>query len=238
MFNKIVFRSAGIALTVVLSACVTTLPQQNVFTPVNRPFVNAPSIYTDITDKSSLNRNEATPQSVNLQKKSTSPIAVQTSQNNRIGVLSVNGPDWTKLFKPWENACSDSLEIKAFEKQFTIYDEKLFHSKLGKVNLPAIYKSATGTPSTKMNINKTGDYSEFILPVTAGTYYGIPVKSIQLYVGHENGIGGKQIVLNASVKDVKQTLGKQKVLFKKRNDYQVSVSGDTKETFITCDHSN
>lgn len=236
MFVRKMINFSGIFLVAFLSACVTTLPQKNVLTPVNRPLVNAPSNYPDVTDKSSLNRSGATQKSVNLQKTSTSPIAVKVPQNNRNGVLSVNGPDWTKLFKSWENACADSPEIVIFEKHFTNYDEKLFLPKLGKVNLPAIYKSATGAPSTKVH----GDHSEFILPVTAGTYYGISVKSIGVYIGHENGIGGKYVVLNASEKDVKQALKKHKVLFKKRIEsevYQASVSGDTKEAVLTCDHS-
>lgn len=186
MSNKIVFSSFGVVLTVALSACVTPLPQPNGLTRAAESLA-APNNQANVTDKSPPNRSVASAKPSTLQKPSIAPIVAQVPQNSGSGVLTGGGqPDWTKLFKSWEKACTNSPEFEAFEAAFTVYDEKLFRSKLAKINLPAIYKAATGIPTAK--VGSTGEYTEFTLPVTAGTYYGIPVKAIQIYRGHENGI--------------------------------------------------
>ena len=108
---------------------------------------------------------------------------------------------------------------------------------MGKVILPPAMKTATGVPTSK----DKGDNTVLTLPLTGGTYYGIPVRAIELYRGNGNGIGGEMLLLNASVSEVKLALKKQKVSFKKRRDYQAELGPDSKDStrsVVICDHSN
>ena len=105
---------------------------------------------------------------------------------------------------------------------------------MGKVILPPAMKAATGAPTIK----DEGQYSSLKLPVTVGTYYGIPVKAIEIYIGYENEMGGDVLVLNAFANDVKLALKKQKVTFKKKQGYGAKVISDpenTKFSRIFCD---
>lgn len=142
-------------------------------------------------------------------------------------------PDWTWLFKAWENGCANSPEFDAFQKRFVFFDRRR-GLQVGDIQLPDAFKAATGTPVSRYRV----DYSSYILPVTAGTYYGIPVKSIEFYTGHENGIGGKQLVLKASEQEVSKMLRQKKVVFTKGKAYRAVVSGTARETAVTCDYSD
>lgn len=142
-------------------------------------------------------------------------------------------PDWTRLFKAWEHGCVNSPELDVFEKHFVFFDRQR-GLQVGEVRLADVFKAATGTPVSRYRI----DHSSYTLPVTAGSYYGIPVKSIEFYSGHENGIGGKQLVLRASEQEVKKMLRKKKVVFRKLKAYRAVVSGTARETAVTCDYSD
>ena len=162
-------------------------------------------------------------------------IVAQSPQKSKSREPTIGRPvDWTQLFKSWEDGCARSPEFESFEKQFVFYDDKQLRMKFGKVDLSSHYETATGAPTS----SDMGEYTNYTLPVTAGTYYGIPVKAIQFYIGNENGIGGMQLLFNASEKDVKKALKKKKVSFKKKDDMQAMVSGDKKQASLTCDHSN
>jgi hypothetical protein len=141
----------------------------------------------------------------------------------------IRQPDWTALFKAWENGCTNSPEFDVFEKHFVFFDKQR-GLQVGEVRLPGAFKAATGTPVSRYRV----DYASYILPVTAGSYYGIPLKSIELYSGNENGIRGKQIVLDAPEKDVKKMLARKKVWFRKAKAYRAVVSGTARETAVTC----
>jgi hypothetical protein len=210
MFTTMRGGLSAMLLTLTLSACVTTPPQPapDSSTRVSAPVADTAGPRPAAPDKSALNRKGGKPP----------------------GGL----PDWTRLFKTWENGCENSPEFDAFETQFAALD-KVDQLKWEKVNLPPLYKSALGTPASR----NRGDYANYTFPVTAGSYYGLPVKAIQLYRGHTSGIAGKQLLLHASEQDVRQTLKKQKVSFKKQNGRQAEVvGGDTRETWLTCDHSD
>lgn len=142
-------------------------------------------------------------------------------------------PDWTGLFKAWENGCANSPEFDVFEKHFVFFDKQR-GLQVGEIKLPDAFKAATGKPMSRYRV----DYSSYILPVTAGSYYGIPLKSIELYSGNENGIRGKQIVLDAPEKDVKRILRQKKVVFRKGKAYRAVVSGTATQTGVTCDYSD
>ena len=166
----------------------------------------------------------------------TAPAAVPAAASD--GPLQKNQPqasqpDWTRLFKAWENGCANSPELDAFEKHFVFFDKQR-GLQVGEVRLPNAFKAATGTPVSRYRV----DYSIYILPVTAGSYYGIPVKSIEFYSGNENGIRGKQIVLKASEQEVQKVLGKKNVSFNKVKAYRAIVSGTARETAVTCDYSD
>lgn len=143
-------------------------------------------------------------------------------------------PDWTRLFKAWENGCVNSAEFEAFQKRFAFFDRQR-GLELGEIRLPQAFKAATGAPTSRYR----DDYSSYILPVTSGSYYGIPVKSIEFYTGHENGIRGKQLLLDAPEQSVRAVLKKKKVLFRKgKAGRAVVVSGTARETAVTCDASD
>ena len=108
---------------------------------------------------------------------------------------------------------------------------------MGKVILPLAMKAGTGVPTSR----DKGDHTVLTLLLTAGTYYGIPVRAIELYRGNGNGIGGEMLLLNASVNEVKLALKKQKVSFKKKHDFQAKIGSDSKDStrsWVICDHSN
>lgn len=182
---------------------------------------------SNATDKSPPNRKVGSSQSVALQKPVIEPISIPSPLNKDSAASPVGGPDWTKLFKSWENGCKDSPELQAFNQH--IFKDAKANSKSGTVNLPALYKSATGTP--KFEEDESG-FEAATLAVTAGTYYGFPVKAIRSFTGDTD---GTELILNASVKDVKLALNKKNVAFKRgKGGVQVKVSGDTKETSVGC----
>jgi len=222
MINTVVRGALSVTLPVVLSACVATMPP-----PANSPRSSAPVV----------NPNAANTPVVGTPKASPKPGVAQPLQSSSVGASQGGAkPDWTSLFKSWENGCALSREFKTFEENFVFFGDQE-SAKVGKVILPPAMKAATGVPTSR----DKGDHTVLTLPLTAGTYYGIPVRAIELYRGNGNGIGGEMLLLNASVSEVKLALKKQKVSFKKRRDYQAEIGFDPKDptrSWVGCDHSN
>ena len=216
MINMMLKGAISVASPLILSACVATMPQSSA--PLASP--NAASSPVVVTPKA-------------LPK----PVMIQPLQNANDGTLQGSAKiDWTSLFKSWENGCELSRDYKTFEENFVVFGGQV-GAKVGKVVLPHAMKAATGVPTSK----DKGDHIVLTLPLTAGTYYGIPVRAIELYRGKENGIGGEMLLLNASVNEVKLALKKQKVSFKKRGDFQAKIDSDLKDStrsVVICDHSN
>ena len=222
MINTVVRGAISVTLPLVLSACVATMPQ-----PANLPRSSAPLA----------NPNAVNSPVVGAPKASAKPVMAQPLQTSSAGASQGGAkPDWTSLFKSWENGCEPSREFKTFEENFIFFGDQE-SAKVGKVILPPAMKTATGVPTSK----DKGDNTVLTLPLTGGTYYGIPVRAIELYRGNGNGIGGEMLLLNASVSEVKLALKKQKVSFKKRRDYQAELGPDSKDStrsVVICDHSN
>ena len=222
MINTVVRGAIIVTLPVVLSACVATMPP-----PANPPRSSAPVASSNAVNSPVVGAPKASPK----------PVMAQPLQSASAGASQGGAkPDWTSLFKSWENGCGLSGEFKTFEENFVFFGDQE-SAKVGKVILPPAMKAATGVPTSR----DKGDHTVLTLPLTAGTYYGIPVRAIELYRGNGNGIGGEMLLLNASEKDVKLALKKQKVSFKKRHDYQAEIGSDPKDptrSWVGCDHSN
>ena len=222
MINTVVRGAISVTLSLVLSACVATMPQ-----PANSPQSSAPLA----------SPNGMTSPVAGAPKVSPKPVIAQPLQSSSAGASQGGDkPDWTSLFKSWENGCESSREYKTFKQNFVVFGDQA-SAKMRKVILPPAMKAATGVPTSK----DKGDHTVLTLPLTAGTYYGIPVRAIELYRGNENGIGGEMLLLNASVSEVKLALKKQKVSFKKRGDFQAKIDSDLKDStrsVVVCDHSN
>jgi hypothetical protein len=153
--------------------------------------------------------------------------------------VAAAGPDWTPIFKSWENGCDFSPVFLKFMNELVASDEKKNVYLLGKVVLPEQYKAAFGQPTMK----NEGDYTSFNLPVTAGTYYGIPLNSIYMAMGNENGIASYTLGLGAPKDNAQKALKAHKVRFKsKKSEMGDPVSaglfGDKKSSGINCDFSN
>jgi hypothetical protein len=222
MINTVVRGAIIVTLPLVLSACVATMPQ-----PANSPRSSALLANPNVVNSPVVVAPKASPK----------PVMAQPLQSSSAGASQGGAkPDWTSLFKSWENGCESSREYKTFEQNFVFFGDQAT-VKVGKVILPPAMKAATGVPTSR----DKGDHTVLTLPLTAGTYYGIPVRAIELYRGNENGIGGEMLLLNASVNDVKLALKKQKVSFKKRHDFQAVIGSDPKDStrsWVVCDHSN
>ena len=222
MSNTVVRGAISVTLPLVLSACVATMPQ-----PANAPRSSALLASPNGVNSPVVAAPTASPK----------PVALQAPQSSgSTASPSVAHPDWTSLFRSWENGCELSRGYKTFEENFVFFGNQI-GAKVGKVILPSAMKAATGVPTSK----DKGDHTVLTLPLTAGTYYGIPVRAIELYRGKENGIGGEMLLLNASVNEVKLALKKQKVSFKKRGDLQAEISPDSKDStrsWVVCDRSN
>lgn len=241
----------GMLALVALIACAPARPQPGYSTRVGAPLAltlvsrqpareKVASFPTRHTPPSSASR----PARAASPPKPVRPVATMATPPNKVGrtppkkaVLAsdrVSQPDWTRLFKAWENGCVNSPQFDAFQKKFAFFDRQR-GLELGEIKLPDAFKASTGTPTSRYR----DDYSSYILPVTSGSYYGIPVKSIEFYTGHENGIRGKQLVLNAPEQGVRAALKKKKVSFRKgKSGRAVIVSGTARETSVTCDASD
>ena len=207
MINTVLKGAISVTLPLVLSACVATMPP-----PANSTRSSAPLTNPNVVNSPVVGAPKASPK----------PVIAQPLQSSSAGASQGGAkPDWTSLFKSWENGCQYSREFKAFKENFFVYTPPS-DVKMGKVILPPAMKAATGAPTIK----DEGQYSSLKLPVTAGTYYGVPVKAIEIYVGHENEMGGDVLVLNAFANDVKLALRKQKVSFKKKQGYGAKVISD------------
>lgn len=149
-------------------------------------------------------------------------------------------PPWNEFFRSWENGCTESADQTALLTQLVQQNSKTGQYKLGAVRLPAAYRAAVGKPG----LRNQGEATSFTIPVTAGTYYGVPVASLEIYVGNDNGISGRRIWLNAPEAQVRERLKKLKVKFQKRVDtttdgeYQVALAADRNQTALVCDFSN
>ena len=222
MINTVLKGAISVTLPLVLSACVATMSP-----PANPPRSSAPLA----------SPNGVNSPVVSAPKASLNPVMAQPLQSVSAGALQGSAKlDWTSLFKSWENGCESSREYKTFEENFVFFGDQV-GAKVGKVILPPAMKAATGVPTSK----DKGDHTVLTLPLTAGAYYGIPVRAIELYRGKENGIGGEMLLLNASANEVKLALKKQKVSFKKRGDFQAKIGSDLKDStrsWVICDHSN
>ncbi len=156
------------------------------------------------------------------------------------GLTLADGPDWTPVLKSFEKACS-TTEKSTFGilwKNLVVPSNDGYESRLGKVVLPQAYLKATGKPKRE---NK-GEYANYVIPVTSGTYYGMPVKAIELYLGHGNGINGEAIILNVPYSEAKKKLKNvkfEKEPFDPTDGYlQAEILREGKKmTRIQCDSS-
>ena len=165
------------------------------------------------------------------------PVPTQASQ-----MPAKDGVDWTPLFKDWERACENGKVFAAFQQQLARYDGKRMRFVFQRVSLPVPYRQATAKTA---QVKNHGDYSTIYLPVTRGSYYGIPVQGIELYRGHENGIGGDNLILAAPLGQVKKALAQvryQRVANDATGgDLGVILSareGFPQQTVVGCDFSN
>ena len=156
------------------------------------------------------------------------------------GLATAQSPNWTPIFKSFENACnvSEKSTYGIFKKNLIVYPETGFENQLGKVILPKAYLNATG----KAKRTNKGEYADYTIPVTSGTYYGMPVQSIEIYVGHGNGINGEDIILNVPYNEAKKKLKNikfKKTPFDPTGGYiQAKISREGKKmTRISCDYS-
>ena len=153
-------------------------------------------------------------------------------------VVSNAGPDWTAMFKSWENACTASPDFNKLVEQLIETDPKTNY-RIGKIVLPEAYKSAVGQPSMK----NQGEYTSFSLPITSGTYYGIPLASIEIIRGNENGIASDSLVFKVPKATAEKNIQQHKVKFKAvDNDMGGTIGaalfGDKTTSGISCDYSN
>lgn len=165
-----------------------------------------------------------------LQPASSSPIPAK------------DGVDWTPVFKDWERACEDGQVFAAFQDQLARYDGKRMRFVFQRVTLPAPYRQATAKTA---QVKNHGDYSTLYLPVTRGSYYGIPVQGIELYRGHENGILGNNLILAAPLAQVQKALAPVRyqrvtndVMGGESGVVLSARSGFPQQTVVGCDFSN
>jgi hypothetical protein len=241
----------GMLVVIALIACAPARPQPDYSTRVGAPLAltlvgrqpdrgklsSFPNRNTPPSGASRPARAASPPKPVRpAATVATPPKKAGRTPSRKAGRASdrVSQPDWTRLFKAWEHGCVNSPEFDAFQKKFAFFDRQR-GLELGEIKLPDAFKVATGTPTSRYR----DDYSSYILPVTSGSYYGIPVKSIEFYTGHENGIRGKQLVLNAPEQGVRAVLKNKKVAFRKgKTGRAVVVSGTARQTSVTCDASD
>ena len=155
-------------------------------------------------------------------------------------LAAAQDPDWTPVFKSFEKACSISEKstFGVLKNNLIVFPESGSQTQLGKVVLPQAYLQATG----KVKRTDKGEYAHYQIPVTSGTYHGMPVKYIEFYMGHENGINGENIILNVPYNEVKKKLKNvkfEKIPFDPTGGYLQAeiVRVDKKTTLISCDYS-
>ena len=156
-----------------------------------------------------------------------------------ISAQTTSQPDWTPILKGFEQACT-------FKEKST--GEVFFHNlstqtksgnKTAKVVLPKEYKSVVGSIK---RVHK-GDHAEYQVPVSGGTYYGLPIESLVLGTGYDNGILYYHIVLRTPFSTAKKQLSKVKFqkLVDEYADYDIQaevLSMDKgKKTMIECNRS-
>lgn len=240
-----------LVLSVGISGCQSNPDLATAFENINKIVLQQNSASVSATSTDSINTSPSSkdaiampgdrriakpsaPAPTSIQKPSTSTAKSQPASDIK---NSEKQPDWTKLFKSWENGCKNSPEIDALIRNLVTFsnDGKV---KLEKVDLPTSYKNATGIPIIKTPTQIKDNYYTITIPVLNGTYYEIPVKAIERYFGDENGLSGAILHLNASTKDARLALSKQKVQFRKKEDLQAQLNGDTKVSEVTCDWSD
>ena len=153
--------------------------------------------------------------------------------------------DWTPLFQSWENGCDEPKELVHL---FENLDKENRHRF---ANLSQPYKNAIYQYVEVSQKEDPDAYMEYTVNIV-GKYYGMPVKKIGKYQGflgedgadRSPGLRGHFLVLAVPLDYAKQTLGNQRVHYRPQTGElpyegwgQASISGDTKETFITCDWS-
>lgn len=101
-----------------------------------------------------------------------------------------------------DRPCEGSAAYQAFAK--SLNERYNFDgSRSGRVVIPADLEINFGTP----NARKAGDHTHVSVPVSNVVYFGIPVRELNFFFGHSNGINVKSIVFSADLATTRSRLG-------------------------------
>lgn len=100
------------------------------------------------------------------------------------------------LFAALETGCAASEPLnKLLDSMATSTDGGAAWTAGTAVQAPAAFAISFGAPS---KIGGDDEYSRFSVPVTGATWLGLSVLRVERWVGHQNGISGMAVVLDAT----------------------------------------
>jgi hypothetical protein len=120
------------------------------------------------------------------------------------------------LFKGFDNACDYSEALDTL-----LQSSYAFARKEGSLSVPAGYEGVFGPPRVKPD----RDYLEITLPVVDGTWRGVPVKEIEVYITKlESGFASHAVIFQPDALKAAQTAFKARGIAAKKKLTKMDVS--------------
>ena len=145
-----------------------------------------------------------------------------------------DGNDWTPMFQLMEKGCAMTPAHEKLDgsvRKTRDLGNNKYRSLFDPRQLTQQQRSATG----KLSFRMRGDHMTMDLPITKGSYHGLPLSGYHRYAGTENGIGGYGLVLGVPLSEAKRRLKHVRFLSEEEAFGQAGGCTDGRATLETWD---
>jgi len=147
-----------------------------------------------------------------------------------------------KMFEGIENGCArNQILTRALSSMASPLPDQVGWKPNSRLILPLQYARHFGAPQID---TEKSDFSLIRVKIEGATYHGFPVKELQQWMGHGNGVNGFSLSLSATPEAVESKLNSEfRIVDSCHNDpycgepFQIKISPHGEGTQLICDTS-